>query len=808
MKMKWLRIMGILCLAIALTACSGNAETASEKEVPIESVKAVTESAAAAIDMNTFTPAPAEGPAADYSNPYDLTDEEAIEMGSFIYDHYIVEYKKIEGTYFSEDWTDEYYSKEDIINYVCLLNLRYPTVFPERVSSLDDSNLGWLNGLYRLFDNANMSTSYRTGENHLFPYSLFIKEGRLEKRLLEELEKEFADATLAHADQTKRYEYWGKVFKLVIDREETLKDWAVFNYETLYETIFCQLAYSVAVYGEDSLPAEYVFDGTGGAILFFYDALSNAIASDTQMQSKGLNQTEQESFRCCLGSLYWEYMATFCRLEGVYENGERDYADELTDEGRARFLGNTRARPDELAESLLQFTPIPVEPTPTPYITEIKKTECGHYLHDVETETLLSQGKIGSVGYFFEDDSVSGTYYYVAVKNNTSNPVAIKSKATAKTKNGKTVKCSFEGGVEYLDPGAVSYFSFPFYDVKDVVSVEHTISTAKPEYEYLPCLTDLKMNVYENHYDSTVSVELTNNGSYTKNSPYVVGDVLFFDADNKILGVGWLHYNNQSLQDYDQEIKPGHTVYATSTACQKGDYDHVSVYLYARRRDWSLFPRVKHKTIQTVIPDEQLELEYYSYGEDPWITTFMTVRNKASEDITVDAWQVIRNDAGNIMHVGKGHIEVLAPKQMTILQFSPYIAQSYVGKSEFIVSAGVFSDGSPIKQCNDVIPSLKIDSKVEGREVTVSVKNGHKYSIDSVTINALFFDENDELIDYKWEEFYYKEPKVWGQEKGFPSGKKVTKTLTSDKDFSYVKLFVTHNQTLTKEIRRQLGWNY
>ena len=92
--------------------------------------------------------------------------------------------------------------------------------------------------------------------------------------------------------------------------------------------------------------------------------------------------------------------------------------------------------------------------------------------------------------------------------------------------------------------------------------------------------------------------------------------------------------------------------------------------------------------------------------------------------------------------------------------------------------------------------------------MTVSVKNGHKYSIDSVTINALFFDENDELIDYKWEEFYYKEPKVWGQEKGFPSGKKVTKTLTSDKDFSYVKLFVTHNQTLTKEIRRQLGWNY
>lgn len=481
---------------------------------------------------------------------------------------------------------------------------------------------------------------------------------------------------------------------------------------------------------------------------------------------------------------------------------------EITATPKPASTAITTAAPTATPEA----TPSPMpteEPTPTPFVPEIKKTECGHYLHDEETEAILLQGEIGSIGYFFEDDSVSGTSYYVVVKNNTFKPIALEIKATAKTKSGETVECPFNGGIAYLDPGAVSYSSFPFYGLKEVVSVEHTVSSHEPGYEYLPCLTDLQMTVYENHYDSTVSIELTNEGGYLENSPNVFGDVLYFDADNNILDVGWLTYNGeQSLVDLDGEIKPGRTVYATSTSCRKGDFDHVSVYLNAIRRDWSLFPLVKVKTIQDVIREDQLELQYYEFGEGICGYTFITMRNKAPEDIAVDVWQITRNDAENIMNVAHHIVSVLAPDQETILQFLPYDIQSYVGKTEYIVFAGTFSDGSPIRQCDDVLPSLKIDSSAEGREVTVSVKNGHKYSIDYVNITALFFDENDELVDYKTESFYYKEDFVGGLEQGFPSGKTVTKTLISDTSFSSYKLFVSHNQTLTKEIRRQLGWNY
>ena len=474
----------------------------------------------------------------------------------------------------------------------------------------------------------------------------------------------------------------------------------------------------------------------------------------------------------------------------------------------------------QLDKIISAFYPIPAatpKSTPMPYTTpdpdpmlisapsvksSVAKT-CGHYYHDAETEELLSQGEIGSVGYFYSNEGVQGISYYLIVKNNTEKAVQIRANATATIKDGTAVPCAFEGSVQYLDPGAVSYMEFPFYDIHDVVAVEHTIITSAPEERYQPCLFDLSMEVYENWIPTNVSVLLTNNGKYTEYDPVVWGVFLFFDEAGHLLTASPTDYNLfDGFADCDYEVKAGETV-AASAGCAHGidSYDHVSVYLYARR-SIQTWPGIKTK--QDVIGKDQLELHTYISSNNR-SRAFLTVRNKASEDICVKVWGVLRDEVGGVLETKCGYTYALAPGQETILRFR-FNTVEYCGEPEWIVSAGPFSDGWPEQQYDDILPWLKIDSAVEGRDVQVTVKYTHKLTADYATIFALFFDENDELIEYTIEDFFNKEEGInkWGFYHQFTPGASVTKTLTCSQDFARVELFA-YGKVMQQWFRRSLG---
>ena len=377
-KKKKLLQLGTLSVALMIgtvsLGCSKAVEAEETKETASIVVAEAAETATPTVEAtatpsptptNTPAPTPTPEPTAEPSptpyDPYTLSDEEAIKMGKYIYRYYVNPYKVINcfdvwrkyqkthpdssgwpnyaSTFFGMD--SEHYQIEDIVNYVCLLNQRYPTVYPDRSSSLERRDLIYLNSMYECFLNGDGYKCCLSEYPHLFPYSLFMKEGRPEKSLLQELEEQFVYIASAQATDEEQYEYWGKVINLCINYEETLIDWNVFNYEMLYYTLKNQYYYWMQVGKPLTIPAEYVFKGRKNASIRLYDAFDKW--SDYKSKNRGLSSKELDSYQYCIGQLQGKYLETYFKLEGVYD-GTQVYTNKFSDEGWALFLNGDLER--------------------------------------------------------------------------------------------------------------------------------------------------------------------------------------------------------------------------------------------------------------------------------------------------------------------------------------------------------------------------------------------------------------------------------------------------------------------------------
>ena len=249
----------------------------------------------------TNTPEPTEEPSPTPYDPYTLSDEEAIEIGTYIYDNYVTKYMKDRTTFLYKD--SQNYQLEDIINYVCILNQKYP-LYEERKSSILNGNTIYLHDMHEKILNGDIHLSINKRENNLFPYSIFLKEGRPEKKLLEELEEGFRYISDNDVSNEEIYTYWGNVFKLAINSDETFKDWDPFQYYMFYYTIKSQY-YFVLAWPEIfnnipyDVPAKYVFDNNKNVKLKLEDAF---YMRDTVNRSKYPGLTDQE-FNAYVGCL-------------------------------------------------------------------------------------------------------------------------------------------------------------------------------------------------------------------------------------------------------------------------------------------------------------------------------------------------------------------------------------------------------------------------------------------------------------------------------------------------------------------------
>ena len=255
------------------------------------------------------TPDPTDKPTSteeeNLSDPYILTDEEAIEMGTYIYDNYIKKYIENEVTFLYECKSDS--ELEDIINYVCLVNQKYPALYPDRPTSCNDGSVYWYLNICEYLSNANFYEAAQYERPNLIPFSIFMKEGRPEKKMLEEIESDFSHLLNDEVTDEEIYEYWGKVIKMSINLDETFKDWHSFNaillYYTLYDQIGCFLMkpQNFNYIEHNCIPASYVFDNRSGN-LDLYDAIYY-ISTTTKEEYASLTDEEYNLYRGCFAKL-------------------------------------------------------------------------------------------------------------------------------------------------------------------------------------------------------------------------------------------------------------------------------------------------------------------------------------------------------------------------------------------------------------------------------------------------------------------------------------------------------------------------
>ena len=256
---------------------------------------------AAANTIVAGTTDPTSTPTPSSYDPYTLTDEEAIEMGTYIYENYVKKYIENDETLFN--YYKRYSELEDIINYVCIINQKYPVLYRYRASECTGGDLYMYVSFCELINNANFYEIGNYEKTDLFPFSIFIKKGRPEQKMLEEMENEFSHLLNDKVTNEEIYEYWGKTIKMMINYKETLKDWHSFDAILLYYTLYDQVGcFDVKkekfnYLKHNSIPASYVFDNRSGN-LDLYDAIYY-ISSTTKQEYANLTDEEYNLYRGC-----------------------------------------------------------------------------------------------------------------------------------------------------------------------------------------------------------------------------------------------------------------------------------------------------------------------------------------------------------------------------------------------------------------------------------------------------------------------------------------------------------------------------
>lgn len=161
------------------------------------------------------------------------------------------------------------------------------------------------------------------------------------------------------------------------------------------------------------------------------------------------------------------------------------------------------------------------------------------------TAKKVSQSEFDIKEYKHEN-SIGDTYYFLVVKNNSTQAVGIGVNLVAYDKDNNTIGAG-DAGIDVLGPGEESICYCYLDGVKGVDHVEYDMSfDESPSYD--PVIG--KLEVVKNVNKKNVVVTVTNKGD--KPAQYVEAYALFLSKDGKVVG-----FSSNYVTDNDSEIKPG-----------------------------------------------------------------------------------------------------------------------------------------------------------------------------------------------------------------------------------------------------------
>lgn len=167
------------------------------------------------------------------------------------------------------------------------------------------------------------------------------------------------------------------------------------------------------------------------------------------------------------------------------------------------------------------------------------------------------------------ENSIGDTYYFLAIKNNSTQTVSIRFNMVAYDKKNNTIGAA-DGSIDVLGPGEESIGHGYFDSVKGIDHVEYDISFNDASY-YEPVVG--KLEVVKSINKKNVVVTVTNKGD--KPAQFVEATALFLDKNGKVIG-----YSTKYITDSDYELKPGAKL-SGQLGIYKG-YKTVKVYFTGR----------------------------------------------------------------------------------------------------------------------------------------------------------------------------------------------------------------------------------
>ena len=156
--------------------------------------------------------------------------------------------------------------------------------------------------------------------------------------------------------------------------------------------------------------------------------------------------------------------------------------------------------------------------------------------------------------------------------------------------------------------------------------------------------------------------------------------------------------------------------------------------------------------------------------------SFLVVKNTGSVEYQVDVVAVGRADDESVVAVATNYVPVMAQgeESVVLLSFDNAEMISHIDYYFYYNDNPYYVSGISDVECT-------ISKNGEDTEVTAT--NVGKMTIDYPYVYVLFFDENDEVIDYDWEYLVDDDGEL-------KAGESVTAKLYAPRSYAYAKAYV------------------
>lgn len=324
-------------------------------------------------------------------------------------------------------------------------------------------------------------------------------------------------------------------------------------------------------------------------------------------------------------------------------------------------------------------------------------------------------------GYMYDDGYA--TVYFLIVTNNSEAPVEFKANGVARDADGGMLGAT-DLYIDVIGPGETIMEYFYFDNVTNVTSVDYTFEYEKSSY-YYPVVSNIDVKQTINEHN--VTVEATNNG--TVPAEFVEACVLFFDSNNNII-----NYNINYFTDRDSEIKPQKTL-ASQFNCYN-DFDHTEFY-FTGGRSTKYSDETEDKV---VVSDSDFEITEHIY-EDYYSTRhYMIIKNNSKKDVEIYGNAIARDANGKALGAGDTYINILGPGETSICYF-------YFDEVQDVASVDYELYYNTDTYYPPVLGNLSFEQTANKENVIVAVTNNGKEPAMYVEAYALFFDENNNIIE-------------------------------------------------------------